>query len=482
MEVPNSVDHQSKPDLSNFSYSQSQIIQPPVHIYHQLVGSINGDMFTKVQATRNTTLLPIQDVSMYCLPCLLVRGHDVASKVTTYYQKHGRKCPHAPAFFHWYCNYLVCNRLQPPFPEAVPKEFMHLMEKPASQPTNLHPVPFTTGKSTPTACTSVLSGPTTSSSTSAPPIDLEHAGTIFSETFYKNLSSSIEVMIKDAVKSEFQKFHETVPPAQKKQKIDSSVSVDLTTTTGQSELPPTLPLLFKHDALLVPDKEFQEHFCMVSSLSQISYLFGKLVIMSSSTNHLDQVTRSLTLLGDLQSSFFRSNRSSTQPNPQKSFQKFGSKASAIMATKRHWDGKKAFVAGWSDDLPFLKACQKIVLPLWTIVESSALASDSPQDTQQFTQLLEELQLKKDKVGNKLVCNYPGKDNEFRDYLHDKFFKELCSLPCVMFDVPVPDMEMSSTVRCIKILKVLPSALFHLKSVVDVVIKHQEKMLYIVKQP
>ena len=153
-----------------------------------------------------------------------------------------------------------------------------------------------------------------------------------------------------------------------------------------------------------------------------------------------------------------------------------------MATKRDWDGKKAFVAGWSDDLAFLKACQKTVLPLWTIVESSALSSDSSQDTQQFTQLLEELHLKKEKVGNKLVCSYPGKENEFCEYLHGKFFKELCSLPCVMFDVPLPDMELSSTVRCIKILKVLPSALFHLKSVVDVVIKHQEKMLYIVKQP
>ena len=190
MEVPNSVDYQSKPDLSNFSYSQSQIIQPPVHIYHQLVGSINGDMFTKVQATRNTTLLPIQDVSMYCLPCLLVRGHDVASKVTTYYQKHGRKCPHAPAFFRWYCNYLVCNGLQPPFPEAVPQEFMHLMENTASQPTNLHLVPSTTWNSNPTASTAVLSGPT-ASSTSVPPVDLEHASTIFSETFYQNLSSSI---------------------------------------------------------------------------------------------------------------------------------------------------------------------------------------------------------------------------------------------------------------------------------------------------
>jgi len=52
----------------------------------------------------------------------------------------------------------------------------------------------------------------------------------------------------------------------------------------------------------------------------------------------------------------------------------------------------------------------------------------------------------------------------------------------MFDVLVPDMEISSTVRCIKILKVLPSALFHLKSVVDVVIKHPENMMYIVKQP
>ena len=133
-------------------------------------------------------------------------------------------------------------------------------------------------------------------------------------------------MIKDAVKSEFQKFYETVSPAQKKQKIDSSVSVD-STTTGQSEPPPTLPPLFKHDDLLVPDKEFQEHFSMVSSLSQISYLFRELVIMSSSTNHMDQVNRSLTLLGDLQTSFFRPNRSSTQPNPQKSFQKFGSKAS-----------------------------------------------------------------------------------------------------------------------------------------------------------
>ena len=170
---------------------------------------------------------------------------------------------------------------------------------------------------------------------------------------------------------------------------------------------------------------------MVSSLSQISYLFRELVIMSSSTNHMDQVNRSLTLLGDdLQTSFFRPNRSSTQPNPQKSFQKFGSKASAIMATKRDWDGKKAFVAGWSDDLAFLKACQKTVLPLWNIVESSALASDSSQDTQQFTQLLEELHLKKEKVGNKHFCKYPGKENEFREYLHGKFFKGLCSLSCV----------------------------------------------------
>ena len=105
-----------------------------------------------------------------------------------------------------------------------------------------------------------------------------------------------------------------------------------------------------------------------------------------------------------------------------------------MATKRDWDGKKAFVAGWSDDLAFLKACQKTVLALWTIVESSALSSDSSQDTQHFTQLLGELHLKKEKVGNKLVCNYSGKENEFCEYLHGKFLKRImlfamCDVRC-----------------------------------------------------
>jgi len=74
------------------------------------------------------------------------------------------------------------------------------------------------------------------------------------------------------------------------------------------------------------------------------------------------------------------------------------------ATKRDWDDKKAFLAGWRDDLTFLKVCQKTVLPLWTsIFESSALASDSSQGTQHFTQLLEELHLKNEKVGNTLTC-------------------------------------------------------------------------------
>ena len=72
-----------------------------------------------------------------------------------------------------------------------------------------------------------------------------------------------------------------------------------------------------------------------------------------------------------------------------------------MSTKRHWDGSKVFVAGWNDDLPYLEACQKTVLPLWTIVESSALASDSSHNTQHFTQLLQELHIKKAKVSNKL---------------------------------------------------------------------------------
>ena len=88
---------------------------------------------------------------MYCLPCLLVCGHDVASKVTTYYQKHGRKCRHAPAFFHWYYNYLVCNGLQAPFTKAVPQEFVHLLENTASQPTNLYLMPSATKNNTPAA-------------------------------------------------------------------------------------------------------------------------------------------------------------------------------------------------------------------------------------------------------------------------------------------------------------------------------------------
>ena len=59
--------------------------------------------------------------------------------------------------------------------------------------------------------------------------------------------------------------------SQKKQKIDSSVSVD-PTTTGQSEPPPTLPPLFKHDDLIVPDKEFQEHFSMHGIFSFSNFL------------------------------------------------------------------------------------------------------------------------------------------------------------------------------------------------------------------
>ena len=57
-------------------------------MYCQLVDFINGDMVTKVQAVRNTNPLPIQDMSMHCLPCLPVHDHDAASDVTTFTPSH----------------------------------------------------------------------------------------------------------------------------------------------------------------------------------------------------------------------------------------------------------------------------------------------------------------------------------------------------------------------------------------------------------
>ena len=106
---------------------------PSAGVHNRLLQIVEGLNACGQSSACHAYLFPTNKVKLHCLPCLLVEQKECAFRVSTYSQNHGTKCKNVPAFYSWYCKYLVANNLQPPF-GSVPEEFQHLLSPTIVQP------------------------------------------------------------------------------------------------------------------------------------------------------------------------------------------------------------------------------------------------------------------------------------------------------------------------------------------------------------